>query len=73
MLILLYVFLPSCLAESRADQRQLFDTEIKRKIINAPALDLPPVVAKKVAFFPLSSAEVKEEPWSDAITELFSF
>lgn len=56
--------------------KQMFDTEMGRKVKNAPALDLPPPRAKKVSFFPLQDhAPTQEEQliWSDPVTELWSF
>ena len=52
---------------------QLFETELKRKIVHAPALDLPPVAAKKASFFSLASETEVDPVWSDAVTELFVF
>lgn len=55
---------------------QFFETEMDRKIRNAPALDLPPAEAKTASFFPLADetpVESTSAPWSDAVTEMWRF
>lgn len=49
---------------------QLFETEMKRVVKNAPALDLPPAQAKKAEFFPVEAPSFE---WTDPITELWTF
>lgn len=53
----------------------LFEASVQRELKKAPALDLPPIVAKQVDLFPKSDAvPTSDSPaWSDLVTELWSF